>query len=162
MDGISIREFEAQDRSALAELARELQAAEAPLYDRMKAPSEIGEWYVDTLMEACKRNKGKILVAADGDDLIGYAVVLTQVSSEDEPDEVDYTYAYIQDIAVTQRFRGRGLGSRLLARSEEVARDAGVRWLRLSVLAANARAVRVYEKAGFSSLLSTMEKPIAD
>lgn len=162
MDPIGIREFDAKDRLGLVELARELQAAEAPLYDRMKPPSEIGEWYVDTLLEACERNKGRILVASDGDDLVGYAVVLTEVSSKDEPDEVDYIYAYIQDIAVTPSLRGRGLGSRLLARSEEIAREAGVRWLRLSVLTENAEAVRVYERAGFRPLFSTLEKPIRE
>ena len=162
MDRVRIREFEAKDRPALVKLARELQAAEAPFYDRMKPPSEIGDWYVDALLKACRLNKGKILVATEGDDLIGYAAVLSEISSKDEIDEVEYTYAYVQDLAVTERFRRRGLGSQLLARCEEIAREAGARWLRISVLTENADAVRVYEKAGFRSLFSVMEKSIRE
>ncbi len=99
-------------------------------------------------------------MAGDGAALLGYAVILTEVSSEDQPDEIDYTYAYIQDLAVSAPARGRGLGSRLLARCEEIAREAGAKWLRVSVLSANDPAVGAYRKAGFGSLLLEMEKPL--
>jgi len=160
MDSISIRPFEPEDRPGLIELARELQAAEASFYDRMKAPEEIGDWYVDYLLEACEEDEGQIFVATDGDALVGYAAVLTKVSSEDAVDEIEHTYALVQDLAVSESFRGRGVGSQLLARSEDLARAAGARWLRLWVLTENAPAVRVYEKTGFKSLFSVLEKPI--
>lgn len=156
----TIRDYAAADRPLLVELAREMQAAEASFYDRLKPPAEIGDWYIQTLLDACETKNGRILVATDGDTPIGYAVVLTHVTSEDEPDEIDHVHAFIQDIAVTERWRGRGVGSALLAACEDTARKAGVRWLRLSVLAENTRALGAYRKAGFQPLLSTMEKPL--
>jgi GNAT superfamily N-acetyltransferase len=155
-----IREFEPKDRLALIGLVRELQASEASVFDRMKPPSEIGEWYLDGLLEACRLKNGKILVATQGDEPLGYAVILTEASSKDEADELEYTYAYVQDLVVTQSLRGRGLGSQLLARCEEIAREAGARWLRVTVFTENTDAVRVYEKSGFRSLFSEMEKPL--
>jgi ribosomal protein S18 acetylase RimI-like enzyme len=155
-----IREYDPGDKATLVGLARELQAAEIVLYDRMKPPAEIGDWYIDFLLERCAADAGTILVAAEGSTLVGYAVVLTEVSSKEEPDELDYTYALIQDIAVSESCRGRGIGAALLARCESVARQAGARWLRLSVLAANATALRAYNRAGFKPLFSTMEKSL--
>ena len=79
---------------------------------------------------------------------------------DDGPDEVPYRYAYVQDLAVGAGARGRGLGTRLLARCEPLARAAGVRWLRVSVLSDNAAAVGAYRKAGFRPLFMDMEKEL--
>jgi len=157
-----IRDYVPDDRPALIALVRELQAAEAELYDRMKPPETIGDWYLDGLLDACRRRRGRILVATENGAPVGYAVILTEVPSEAELDEVDYAYAYVQDQVVTQAARGRGIGAQLLARCEQIARDAGARWLRICVLAGNAGAVRIYEKSGFSPLFFEMEKRLGD
>ena len=161
MDSIRIREFEEADRPALLALVRDLQATQLALYDRMKPPGDIGDDYLQHLLDECAKFNGSILVAADGDALVGYAVVLTAVSSEDEEDEIDFLYAYVSELMVTQSRRGRGIAAQLLARCDDLARDAGVRWLRVTVLTENTDAARVYEKAGFRSLLTVMEKPLS-
>ena len=160
MDSIRIREFEEADRPALLGLVRELQATQHALYDRMKPPDELGDDYLRHLLDECAKFDGSILVAVDGDTLVGYAVVLTAVSSEDEADEIDFLFAYVSELMVTQSHRGRGIAAQLLSRCDGLARDAGVQWIRVTVLTENAEAVRVYEKAGFRSLLSVMEKPL--
>ena len=126
----------------------------------MKPPDDVGDDYVEYLLGECAKHAGTILMAVDGDAPVGYAVVLTAVSSKDEVDEIDYRYAYIPDLMVTRSYRRRGIASQLLSRCEDLARDAGVQWLRITALTQNADAVRTYEGAGFSSLLSVMEKPI--
>ena len=45
--------------------------------------------------------------------------------------------------------RGQGLGPQLLGRAIEAASEAGVRRIELQVFASNARAVHLFEKAGF-------------
>ena len=107
------------------------------------------------------KGERSILVRIEDETLVGYAVVLTAVSSEDEEDEFDFLYAYVSELMVTQRYRGRGIGANLLARCEELAREAGVQWMRVTVLTANAESVRAYERAGFGSLLTVMEKPLS-
>ena len=48
-------------------------------------------------------------MVADGAELVGYAAVLLHVSSRSEPDEIDYHFACVQDLVVTQRYRRRGI-----------------------------------------------------
>ena len=165
MTEIRIRSFEDRDRQAVIELARELQAKEIQYFDRLMPPEQFGDWYLDYLLKCCAEDKGEILVAETEAEsgalsIVGYTVVLTEVSSQEEVEEIDYTYAYVQDVAVTVRCRGRGIGSALLARGEQLAREAGAKWLRLTVLSENDDAVRVYRRAGFKPLLSTFEKPL--
>ena len=159
---LSIRDYAPDDRPALIALVRELQAAEAAVYDRMKPPEAIGDAYVDGLLEACRRRRGRILIATENGAPVGYAVILTEVPSAAELDEVAYSYAYVQDLAVTAAARGRGIGTQLLARCEAIAREAGARWLRICVLAENDGAVRAYRAAGFEPLFHEMEKPLGD
>jgi GNAT superfamily N-acetyltransferase len=159
---LSIRDYAPGDRAALIALVRELQVAEAAVYDRMKPPEAIGDAYVDGLLEACRRRTGRILIAAENGTPVGYAVILTKVPSAAVLDEVDYSYACVQDLAVTQDARRRGIGSRLLASCEEIARDAGARWLRITALAGNTAAVRAYGAAGFAPLFLEFEKPLGD
>jgi len=157
---VQIRPFAAADRPGLLALVRELQAFEGDLYDRMIPAEQIGDAYIEGLLAACRQKDGRLLVAAEGNTLIGYMAVMLAETSDHSHDEVAYTYAYVQDLAVTASHRGKGLGSRLLAVAEDLARTAGVRWIRLSVLADNSNAVDAYDKAGFRPLFSIMEKPL--
>lgn len=158
MTDIEIRDFAPADGPAVIALARELQAHESTLFDRMKPPDEIGDWYLDGLLGACREHGGRLLVAAQEDRLLGYAVVLTALTSEDEADERLYGYAAVRDLAVAETARGRGLGARLLAACEAIAREAGARWLRVTALAGNAGALRTYERFGFEPLFVDLEK----
>jgi ribosomal protein S18 acetylase RimI-like enzyme len=56
---------------------------------------------------------------------------------------------HITQICVSNAVRGAGVGHEMLRRSLEVFRDAGCRSASLTVTAANADAVRLYERVGF-------------
>lgn len=159
---LAIRDYVPDDRAALISLVRELQVAEAAVYDRMKPPEAIGDAYVDGLLAACRRRRGRILIASESGAAVGYAVILTEVPSAAELDEVDYSYACVQDLAVTAAARRRGIGTELLARCEQIARDAGARWLRITALAGNAAAIGAYRAAGFAPQFIAFEKPLGD
>lgn len=157
---IHIRGYEDRDLDQLINLVCELQSYEAQLFDRMKHPDDIGEWYVEDLQRRCREHSGEILLAECRGELAGYAVVLSDVV-QDDPDEITYAYAVVADIAVTERYRGRGLGKRLLAECERYALDAGARWLRISALAGNTRALQLYRHHGFADHLVELEKPLS-
>ena len=140
-------------------LVREVQVAESAYFDRKRPADEIGDWYVDRLLESSRLHNGKLLVATHANEVCGYASILTTVK-DDEPDEIDYSYAYVQDLVVTESLRGIGIGTRLLEECEVIARACGARWLRLDVLAANHGAVRLYESRGLKPLYLSMEKPL--
>ncbi len=158
---VELRDYAAHDRPQLIELVRELQHFEGTLFERMKPSAQIGDWYIDNMLADCARFAGSIFVAAQDGRLLGYATILTALTSKHEPDEIFYTYANITDLVVTEAWRGTGLGRRLLEECERVARTARVKWLRISVLASNDRAVQTYEKFGFAPLHLRMEKHLA-
>ena len=149
------------DRPQLIELIRELQQFESALFDRLKPSEDIGGWYVDNILADCAKCDGTILVATrNGGLLLGYAVLHANQTSKKYPDEIDYTYAHIEELAVTEPERGTGLGRRLLSKCEEIARASGAPWLRIGVLSNNVRAQRMYEKFGFAPLYQRLEKPL--
>lgn len=158
-DDIRIRRYEDRDLDPLIGLIQELQAHELSLFDRMKHPDDIGEAYVADLQCQCREQAGQILIAEHRGHLAGYAAVMTNVV-QDDADEVAYTYALISEIAVTRRYRGKGLGRRLLGECERHAVAAGTRWLRIGVLAGNTGAHRLYRKFGFEDRLIDLEKPL--
>jgi len=67
MNDLVIREYAPADRAGVIALARQLQAKEASLYDRMKPPETIDGWYLDFLLDACRKAKGTLFVAEVGE-----------------------------------------------------------------------------------------------
>lgn len=156
---IEFRDYEPSDKKAVIALVRELQVAEAAYHDRMKPPEQIGGWYIEGLLETCAGNEGRLILALRDGVPVGYAVVLAEVpSSENNPDEIDYTYAFVTDVAVTASLRGQGIGTMLLRACEEHARRHKAKWLRIGVLSKNSGAVRIYENFGFRPLTMELEK----
>ncbi|MEZ5775794.1 MAG: GNAT family N-acetyltransferase [Hyphomicrobiaceae bacterium] len=156
----SMRLMRAGEEERLLTLMRGLQAALGPMFDRMHAPEDIGRWYLDLMLAECAAHKGVVLIAEDRDEWVGYAILLKDVPSDDEPDEIAYSYAYLAELYVDARLRGEGLGQLMIAQCERLAREAGARWLRVTSLAANVGAMRLYRRAGFRDHLVTLEKPL--
>ena len=156
---IEIRDVRAEDLSGVVALARELQAAEQAMFERMRSPLDIGSDYVEAVLDDCRKFGGCIIVAEAAGTLVGYAAVYTSFREESR-DEKDYTFAYVADLVVTRACRSAGVGYRLLAICEDIARKSGARWLRISTLAANERALAVYHRFGFVDHFLTLEKPL--
>ena len=156
---VRIRAYDERDRDVVIDLARELQANEVPLFDRMKPADAIGAWYVEHLKAECAQHGGTILIAEESGVAVGYATILTEMVA-DAADEERYVFAHVGDLSVTATRRGTGIGTALLAACERIAREAGRDELRIDVLSGNVRARRVYEQCGFGALLVTMRKKI--
>ena len=59
-------------------------------------------------------------------------------------------FGYISDVCVLSAFRGRRLAGHLLNALESHLSHSGVRWIRLSALAANKAARTSYERSGYA------------
>jgi ribosomal protein S18 acetylase RimI-like enzyme len=160
MTHISVRDYEPSDAEAVVALVSELQDHESQFYDRLKPASEIGQWYITNLQEETSKHDGALLVAVTGDAVAGFASLLTRCEANG-PEEVAYTHAHIGDLVVGTKFRRMGVGVALMTACEQRAKAAGQKWLRLSVLAANAEARAFYANSGFNELLVKLEKPLA-
>ena len=107
-------------------------------------------------------------VVAEVDGVVVGALVGYPVADEPEPVDVDNTPPmfvplrelenrapgtwYVNSVAVFEEARGLGVGSRLMKRAEEIAKDLGLRGLSLIVSDANHGARRLYERLGYEEI----------
>ncbi len=159
-DAVHIREYRDSDESALIDLLRELQSAELPHNSHLKAPDEIGSWYVERLRENCATMDGVILMAVGSGGITGCAVLYQAVQVKGEEEERSHQYALVSELVVTCRARGQGIGKALLAACEQRARLVARDELCISVLAANTGAYRLYHQMGFADTRISMKKTI--
>lgn len=81
-----------------------------------------------------------LVTCAPDEGLLGSALVFFRRGN---------TLARLYSIATAPAARGRGIGARLLAAAEDVARERGCRALRLEVRVDNPNAIALYERAGY-------------
>jgi ribosomal protein S18 acetylase RimI-like enzyme len=146
---ISIRraQFDA-DHSLLRTCVVVLQDYERSLESHLPPGEEMADDYLAFLKRNCVDHQGEILIATIDDECAGFACVLTDVPPS-EPDEARSHYAYVSDLLVHAKYRGLGLGRRLLQEAELVARSRGAPVLRIGVLARNRVARELYARLGF-------------
>jgi len=96
-------------------------------------------------------------VAKDADDKV---VGVTLVSLQ--PELLSHApSAHLEAIVVAAAAEGKGIGKRLMEAAEKSARKRGALSMSLHVFAANERARRVYERAGYDEELIRCIKPFS-
>lgn len=156
---MEIRAFRSEDAAAVTGLVVQLQDYERAIDARTRPGAAVADWYLDYMLAACAEQDGRLLVAVEDGEVVGFASVQAQVPCEDV-DEEDYHYALISDLAVDGARRGRGIGRALIAAGEAYARNKGARWLRIAVMGRNAPARGLYAAYGFEDRLIEMEKTL--
>ena len=101
---------------------------------------------------------GTLLVARGPDGLDGYAFLRTVGSGPTF--DFGEVRGEVESLAVAPGARGRGVGTVLVEASREHFRCAGCRYWTVSVMEANASAVRLYERAGFGPWLRYLAAPL--
>ena len=134
LPSVSFRPARETDAEELAGLARELAAIEGGMPERIDAG-----WFAATML-----NPGgpvRVHVAENGGHLIGYVAWSSMI-------ETIYASAgaYVGDLVVTGKWRGRGIGQRLLAVAASDARSCGLQHLWLVTNKENEQAERFYRR----------------
>ncbi|RYZ78496.1 MAG: GNAT family N-acetyltransferase [Proteobacteria bacterium] len=78
---------------------------------------------------------------------IGYVVIAYGFSFEFGGRE-----AFVDEVFVSQEYRGQGLGSSLIRHAIEHSKSIGIQGVRLETTPTNAGALRLYERLGFKNL----------
>lgn len=89
-----------------------------------------------------RRGPHGLLVARDGNALLGYVLVLFRTGT---------SLARIYSIAVDHQARGRGVASKLLEAAEALASEHFCLYIRLEVHIANTAAIALYRKFGYQN-----------
>jgi GNAT superfamily N-acetyltransferase len=107
--------------------------------------------------ENVRDDRSVVLVAREGDEIVGYAL---GVILENTPVVPHQFYGFVSELAVTESWRGRGVGQALLADAERWFREKGLSVVELHVSAKNPDAVRFWEREGFSDYIYRMRKEL--
>ena len=88
---------------------------------------------------------GRLWVARDGDEVVGYLAVALGFSFEYRGRE-----AFVDELLIAESHRGRGLGREALEIAEAYCRKAGVNALHLEVERHRENAIELYKRRGFA------------
>lgn len=131
---LQVRAFEDQDAPALAALLREM----AAFYGASIAPE------LDVATDLRRRSRTlDILVAADGDDLLGFATMTTLY-----PVAGLLAFTYVQQVYIAQAARRRGVARALMAGIARAAKVAGTTRIEWSTGRDNQAARSLYDGLG--------------
>jgi diamine N-acetyltransferase len=100
-----------------------------------------------------------VLVADTGSRLVGVATAMLR-SSPDFALFVTQRWGVLDNIAVSQAWRRRGVGAALIADSESWLRARGANWIELGVYEFNADARSFYRALGYLPLSTKLRKPL--
>jgi diamine N-acetyltransferase len=109
------------------------------IFDRSKSGEALRELLLND-------THGKVWFIQEGGDTAGYLVLSFGFSLE-----FHGRYAFIDELYVLEKFRGRGIGSATLRLLEEEARRLGVKSLHLEVEDKNTAAQSFYSSLGYRS-----------
>ena len=149
----SIRLATPDDEPALLGMAARMANFEVPAW---RSASEIIEADGRDMLRAVleRHPDHEVVVAEAGGVPAGCLYILAAT------DFFGRRHAHISVIATSEAAEGTGVGRALLAYAEHWAQGRGLRLLTLNVFAANARARRFYEHAGFEVELVKYVKPL--
>lgn len=156
-DLVIIRQVTLEDRPALERLFCELQEFERKIEPNRADPATICNRYVAELYAECSKHAGAFFVAELAGEIVGFVCVLARVPTDDVT-ELDREFAYITDLVVSEPHRRQGIAARLMAAAEAHAVAHGAKRVRISVLAANSVAHRLYQRCGYADNEVILEK----
>jgi GNAT superfamily N-acetyltransferase len=155
MAALRIVEGSAQDIPALEPLWVGVHRVhEASMPELAPYVSEAETWaelrgHYDSIFE---KSDTTLLLAYDGEDLVGYALAhVLDVGETFIPDtwRTGARIGELESLAVRESHRGQGIGSALLDAVDEVFDAQGVRDVIVGALAGNEGALRLYARRGF-------------
>lgn len=144
-----IREYKGQDEKDLLQLIVYLQD-----YMKSKEPEildsgeNIGEEFLRNLVSETKGSMGKIYVAEEENEVVGFVSGRVEQST-DEIELIEKKVFYISNLVVLPKFQKHGIGKALLAKVEDYAKSLNLKLIQINVLVKNEIAYKTYKNAGF-------------
>lgn len=150
---VTIRPGTPDDAAAVAALAQETHAVHAAALPHVFQPATASVATADDMAHLAQREGHLLLVAVDGDAVVGDAVVGYAHAEVQETPDTPYKRAsarlHVHGMGVTAAHRGRGVGRALLAAVRAEADGRGLDGVSLEVYAFNDSARALYEREGF-------------
>lgn len=112
------------------------------------------------LEEMILSTEAALFIAESNNECLGF-IVVHQQKTPPYVAIIPRNYAYIIDLAVTEKSRGLGIGTLLLDAADQWAKARNLDYLELGVLENNLGAKKLYEKLGFESMSTIMRRKLS-
>jgi len=157
-----VRDAQPADRPKLVAFVAALQDLERTLHAGRAEGRRIAVSHLVHLEHAARERRGRVLVAARGDERLGFLVgwVEEEARGSHHVRPAERRYGVVTDLYVEPGARARGIAVALL---EEAARHfaaLGLTRLRVRTLAANQAALRFYRALGYAPYELTLEREL--
>jgi ribosomal protein S18 acetylase RimI-like enzyme len=159
-----IRSYRASDRRFLEEGAAALQNAAVAVdpWKRLNLAKAFTRTHATQILRNVRKDHGFILIASERGRPVGFSAGWVQrVSLHQRQEEKPNRTGYLSDLVVLPGWRGRGIGSRLIAASERRFRLLGCDTVRIGVFYPNVDARRLYRARGFQPRILFLAKRIS-
>ena len=103
--------------------------------------------YIKFMKKSAKSQKRIVIVAEDGDKMVGFAQ--GEVSKKPPIFAGEEKISMLEDVAVKKGHRGGGVGTALVREFSKMSKAKGARTMQLDVHVQNPRALRLYRRLGF-------------
>jgi ribosomal protein S18 acetylase RimI-like enzyme len=151
--GVTIRRATDSDLDALVRLWKELADYHADLAPEFELAPQAEDRFRDHLAGLVQDQYNCVLLAEDEGHAIGFIIGAVQ---ENPPVFLEKSVGHIGSAVVTTDCRRRGVGTLLLAEIRRWFRERGVRYIHLSVAAANPAGIGFWRKMGFQDSMIRM------
>ena len=112
---------------------------------KLLRPAEANKTFIKSMLN--RFDTDYFVALADG-KTVGF-VLVQQLDTPDYACNIPYKYAYLMDIKVSKLYQGNGIGAKLIERVEQWAKDRGLAYVELNVLAENKGAQKLYKRTGY-------------
>jgi ribosomal protein S18 acetylase RimI-like enzyme len=146
---VKIREYAQNDKRVLQSMVEALQdfVVSTDPIKRIRRMEGYKEIWTEKLLKKVEKNNGKIYFAVVNDEVVGYVAGTPRVQTSENLLEVIPTkVGTIQDLYVDRKYRGHGIGRKLVENIENYLRNSGCDSLCIEVFAANKSAHNWYKK----------------
>ena len=152
MDQLKIRPATLDDLDALLQFEQAIIEAERPFDVTLRSGPDVRYYDLPALIAS---PDAQMLVAETDSRVIasGYARI-----DASEPYLRHRKHSYLGFMYVVPEHRGQGVIKQIIVALEDWSRSRGINELTLEVYAANAAAIKAYEKSGYEGLLLQMRK----
>ncbi len=157
-DQVEVRPAMAADREAVGRLWQEMMEFHRecdPRFFRLK-PEALDIW-IEHLDECLLDTRQFVLVAEASGELVGFAMGRP---NEDPPVFESPPHGFVTNFAVTEAWRGKGVGRRLFEAAVEEFRKRGFAEVRLSMAALNPVSDAFWRKLGFEPYQVYMRREV--
>ncbi len=152
---IIISLYSPTDSESVDQLFLELALHEHKFDAYKSTKPENAQNYKNELLETIEKQHGEMLVAKEGNKLVGLVAWFLE-----EEYEFDDPYGYISDIVVSESYRRQGIGQQLFNEAMSHIKATQVKRVHIGVLLANSETKNFYAKNGFKDYSVEMTKEL--